>query len=130
VPETRPKFRIALVGHCVPDSYALRSAIRRFIPEAEVVFARNDAALDAEVPRADLLLVNRILDGDFRDPAGIALIQRLHEAVPGRPRLMLVSNHADAQSRAEAAGAAPGFGKSSMHAEGTRERLRRALGLG
>lgn len=122
------KKRIALVGHCGPDSYALRSAVGRFVPEADVVFARDEATLEAEVQRADLLLVNRHLDGEFGEPSGIHLIQRLHGA--GRARTMLVSNFSEAQAKAEAAGAAPGFGKREMNAEATREKLRGALGLG
>ncbi|MEX2219906.1 MAG: hypothetical protein WD749_14235 [Phycisphaerales bacterium] len=122
--------RIALVGHCGPDSYALRSAISGFVPGAEVVFAHDDDALAAEVARADLLLINRTLDGSFSDAGGIELVRRLHAAgVRARPPLMLVSNFADAQREAEAAGALPGFGKKEMYSQTTRARVRGALGL-
>jgi two-component system chemotaxis response regulator CheY len=123
--------RIALVGHCGPDSYALRSAVSRFIPESEVVFAHDEDSLEAEATggRADLLLINRVLDGDYAEGSGVALVARLQAADPARPRLMLISNYPEAQQQAEAAGALPGFGKRDMYAESTRTKLRHALGL-
>jgi hypothetical protein len=121
--------RVVLVGHCGPDSYALRSAVARFVPGAEVVFAHHARALDEELSRADLLLINRTLDGDYDDAGGIELIHRLRARGAAKPRLMLVSNYSEAQAQAEMAGAAPGFGKREMNAESTRERLRAALGM-
>jgi|ERR1043165_8653173 hypothetical protein len=121
--------RVVLVGHCGPDGYALRSAVARFAPEAEVVFVRDEAELAQELGKADLLLINRELDGDFSEPSGIVLVEELHSENPQRPRLMLVSNFAEAQREAEAVGALPGFGKREMNAEATRGKLRGALGL-
>jgi hypothetical protein len=127
-------IRIALVGHCGPDAYALRSAVSRFVPGAEVVFSYHDESLGKELRAADLLLINRTLDGDFSDAGGIELIQRLKGTITNgnapTPRLMLISNYAEAQSEAEMAGALPGFGKAAMNAESSRIRLRAALGLG
>src|SRR4051812_17225075 len=90
--------RIALVGHCGPDSYALRSAVGRFVPGSEVVFAHHQQALEEELTRADLLLINRTLDGDYEDAGGIELIRRIRQS-GAKPRLMLVSNYAEAQAQ-------------------------------
>ncbi len=118
--------KIVLVGHCGPDSYALRSAVRTAAPETEIVSADDDAALEKARPEGILFLVNRVLDGGFVDEGGIELAGKL--AAAGK-RVMLVSNFADAQAEAERAGALPGFGKKSMYAPETQERIRAALGL-
>lgn len=120
-----PKPRIALVGHCGPDSYALRSAARRAVPEATVDFVTDEATAMQAAAAGALLLVNRVLDGDFNDDDGQALIKRLLET--GAKRVMLISNFPDAQAAAERAGALPGFGKTTMGSEKTQQRLREAL---
>jgi two-component system chemotaxis response regulator CheY len=120
--------RILLVGHCGPDSYALRSAVGTMIPGAAVEFASDQTALDKQVTQADLLLVNRSLDGDFPADDGVELIRSLAER-GAVPRMMLISNYPDAQAEAQAAGALPGFGKRDMYSDETKRRLRTALGL-
>lgn len=116
---------VLLVGHCGPDAYMLRSAVRSALPNAEIVMVDDEATLAAKLDSANLLLVNRVLDGRFESDDGIGLIASLS---PDRPaRFMLVSNFADAQARAEAAGAVPGFGKSQIRSEETTRRLRAAL---
>ncbi len=72
-----------------------------------------------------LLLVNRVLDGDFDNDDGQALIKRLLDT--GAKRVMLISNFPEAQARAEKSGALPGFGKTTMGSEETHRRLREAL---
>jgi hypothetical protein len=62
---------------------------------------------------ADLLLINRVLDGDFEDESGIELIGRLAAMKERTASLMLISNFADSQQQATAAGALPGFGKAN-----------------
>lgn len=116
--------KIVLVGHCGPDSYALKSAVGMAAAGAEVVFANDDVALAKEIPEADLLLVNRVLDGDFADDGGIKLIGKLAAA---GAKVMLVSNFPDAQAEAEKAGALPGFGKKTMYAAETQERILGAM---
>jgi two-component system, chemotaxis family, chemotaxis protein CheY len=119
---------IVLVGHCGPDSYALRSAVGRAAPGARVVSADDSASLAAHLPNADLLLVNRLLEGGtFQTHSGIELIASL-TATAATP-CMLISNLADAQAEAEAAGALPGFGKAQMYSDEARERIRTALAV-
>ncbi len=45
--ESGGAVRIVLVGHCMPDAYALRSAVRRTVPGATVVTANDSKALEA-----------------------------------------------------------------------------------
>lgn len=113
---------VALVGHCGPDMFALRSAIRSALPGAEVVSVEDEKSLAAT--GADLLLVNRVLDGRFEDESGLKLIERL---AGGGSAVMLVSNFPDAQAAAEQVGAVPGFGKSELYSDQMKQRLRSAL---
>ncbi len=119
-----PKPRIALVGHCGPDSYALRSAARRAVPEAEVDFITDEPAALKAAAAGALLLVNRVLDGDFQDDDGQSLIQRV--LATGSKKVMFISNFPDAQAAAEKSGALPGFGKTSMNADETRKLLKQS----
>jgi hypothetical protein len=118
--------RIVLVGHCGPDFFALRSAMASMLPGVVVERANDDAGTQLAAKEADLLLINRALDGDFAAGDGVALIRSLAGV---RARLMLISNYAESQSEAERAGALPGFGKSAMYADRTGRILRAALGL-
>lgn len=87
----------------------------------------NAASAQAHAEKADLLLVNRKLDGDFDTGSGLDLIRVLMALPQGRAAIMLVSNHADAQSQAEALGAAPGFGKAKAGAPEAAQRMRTAV---
>ena len=118
-------MRIALVGHCGPDMFMLRSAIGRHVPDAEIVTLDRMEDVESSVGSVDLYLVNRVLDGSFRNRSGIDLIA----AMGAESTTMLVSNFADAQRDAEAAGARPGFGKSELYDAIVGDRLRAALSL-
>jgi tRNA(Ile)-lysidine synthetase-like protein len=131
---THPK--VLLVGHCVPDSAMLTSMLRTACGNAVepvVVRVNDDSSLTREVTEASLLLVNRVLDGEFGSTDGIALIARFASAraVPGAsaliPALMLVSNYPEAQAAAVKVGARPGFGKAEAYAATTREKIAAAL---
>lgn len=122
--ETR---RILLVGHCGPDTFMLRNAVQRFVPGAEVDVIASDAELEGAMRQADLLLVNRVLDGRFDAGMGVDLIERVRGQRPDGPAAILVSNFADAQRAAEEAGAMPGFGKNDLYDPATGEKLRAAL---
>src|SRR4051812_8011698 len=107
--------KVALVGHCGPDSSFLRIAVSRVGKDVQVVSA-DDArelkhVLDAGV---DLLLLNRQLDFGFDDHEGVDVIRKVRPAYPG-VKMMLVSNYAEAQAAAVAEGALPGFGKRDLN---------------
>ena len=117
------------VGQCDPD----HSQIRRMLHDAVGADVRrahtiDDALSQAKTTVFDLILVNRILDRDGSE--GLELVRRLKadEATSATP-VMLVSNYADAQAAARAAGAVPGFGKNDVGSPVTRELIRATLGV-
>ncbi len=76
--------------------------------------------------RYELVLVNRLVFADGSD--ALPLIERMKadpelRAVP----VMMISNYADAQNRAVAAGALPGFGKAAMNDAATIAQLKSVL---
>lgn len=118
-----------LVCHCSPDAYAFRSARTSVIPSAAVEFVGEQKAAEAALPKADLLLTNRALDGDFDAEDGVELTRTLSSFGAPAAKLMLVSNFPEAQTAAQPAGALRGFGKRDMHSPQTKQRLRAALNL-
>ena len=121
---------VVLVGHCSPDSSYLTLAIRSVCPDAQVQRVNDDAALRGALEAGcELLLINRMLDGDFAECSGVATIAACHQFKPQIPA-MLVSNFADAQAQALAAGAMPGFGKHDLGHSKARDALVAVLGKG
>ena len=115
--------RVALVGHCGFDSGSLSRLAGEIAPGAEVVRINDQRGLDEVADAGSLLLVNRVLDGRFDvGDSGIQLIASLSKR-DSAPPMMLVSNYADAQEQAQAAGALPGFGKSEVGSAALRQRL-------
>ena len=117
---------IVLVGHCTPDQFMLKSAIRRAVGEAEVRIANSDKALAEALAGSHVAMVNRVLDGSFSTGSGLELVRAI-AASDGGPAAMLVSNYADAQAESESAGGVPGFGKTDLNSDLFAERLTMAL---
>lgn len=119
--------RVLNVGQCSADHYSLRRLIEVSFG-AEVVAAHDaDTALDAlREGSFDLVLVNRLLDADGSDGLEIVRAIQADAALRATP-VMLVTNYAEYQEQAVAAGAEPGFGKSSLQKPETRERLAKFL---
>lgn len=119
--------KIALVGHCGPDSYMLRSSVKHAVKESDVAMIADQAKLLAALNGGvELLLVNRQLDGEFDTSEGIELIRKIAASHP-TVATMLISNFADSQRAAEAAGARPGFGKAEIGSAKMRDALGGAL---
>jgi two-component system chemotaxis response regulator CheY len=119
--------KVVLVGHCGADSSYLRIAVSAAGPGVSVAAADDDESLARALESgADLVLINRILDWGFPEEEGVELIARLRRTHPNL-RTMLVSNHADAQAAAVAAGALPGFGKREIGKPRVKEILLAAL---
>ena len=117
---------VALVGHCGPDMFMLKTAVGRALPGASIVFVNDvDALSEYRTPEA-LLLVNRELDGRFRSQSGIDLISEIAQQTGG-PVTMLISNLEGAQAQAVAGGAKPGFGKSQLYDKLTTDLLTGAM---
>ncbi|MFG0245503.1 MAG: hypothetical protein ACF8MF_05555 [Phycisphaerales bacterium JB052] len=121
---TNDTKRIALVGHCGPDAFALRSAIAGFIPGATITMLNSLSEFKDRISEFDLHLVNRVLDGTFPDDSGIALIEANHT---NNPPMMLISNFPEALQSAVEAGGVMGFGKRAMRSEEARAALINAL---
>jgi hypothetical protein len=117
--------KVVLVGHCVPDSFMLKGVIEKAIPGAAVVRANSDAELKREAAGAALLVVNRVLDGEFADEVGFNVVRAF---AAGGPKTMLISNFPEALAEAEELGAVPGFGKKTAGSEEAAKRLREAVG--
>ena len=120
--------KVLLIGHCGADASYLRIAVRAADPESQVLAADDEAELQQTMKDGvDLVLVNRELGWGFGSDSGVDLIGLLHKAHPGL-KMMLISNHADAQAAAVAAGALPGFGKRELGSKRVVELLRGAQG--
>jgi len=114
---------IALVGHCGPDGYMLRSAVKYVVNGAEIRMINDSEGLEAAIKDGvTTFLINRVLDWGFADRAGVALIKHLREKHP-ELKLLLISDYPDAQQAALKVGALPGFGKSEVGTTKMREAL-------
>jgi hypothetical protein len=120
--------KIALVGHCGPDSTYLRMTIKKAIGgDAAIVMADDDAELTSALSDGvDLILFNRELGYGFAQTHGVELIRHLRESSP-KVKMMLVSNYPEAQAAAVQAGAVPGFGKRELGTQRVVELLREAV---
>jgi hypothetical protein len=119
--------KVALVGHCGPDSSYLRIAVSRAAKDVQVVMADDTRELtQALSDGVDLLLLNRQLDYGFDDHEGVAVIRKLRPHYPN-VKMMLVSNYPEAQAAAMAEGALPGFGKRELNSPKFAELIREAL---
>lgn len=117
-------MNVLLVGHCGPDAFMLKSTVERALPGAAVTMVNDAKGLEAH--DGVLLLVNRVLDGRFATQNGVELIGQMNGAGAKTP-MILVSNFADAQADAEAAGARPGFGKNDLFDSATTEKIQSAV---
>lgn len=116
------------MGQCAADGPMIASMLRQhFDAETTSVATEADAARLLRERGFDLVLVNRILDAD--GASGLEVLQHLKsDEMLRHVPVMLVSNFADAQQQAVAAGALPGFGKAALHDPETVARLRKVLG--
>lgn len=120
--------RILDVGQCNPDY----SAISQFLhAHFDVEIDRSDLLSDSlEKLRAnsyDLVLINRKLDKDYSDGMRILETIKSDDHLKHIP-VMIISNYADAQAAAVAAGAEPGFGKAELADLRSVEKVRAVIG--
>lgn len=120
---------VVLVGHCGPDSSFLRMAVSSAERGITVTMADDEgelkAALDSGV---QLVLLNRELGWGFEQSLGVDVIKTLGHRYPNT-KFMLVSNYAEAQAAAVAAGGVPGFGKREIGQPRVTQLIREALGI-
>jgi two-component system chemotaxis response regulator CheY len=119
--------RVLSVGQCGFDHGSITRQMRQRFG-AEVVGASDAPEAIAALRGGgfDLVLVNRVLDGD--GSSGLDLIRTLKAdpALSGLP-VMLVSNYASAQDQAMTLGALKGFGKSDLGREPFLAAMRRVF---
>ena len=119
--------KVALVGHCGPDSSFLRMAVSSADRSIRVLAADDSGELQRVLADGvDLLLLNREMPYGFDANLGVDMIPTLRKAHPN-VKIMLVSNYAEAQAAAIAAGALPGFGKREIGSPRVAELIRGAL---
>ena len=117
------RAKVLDVGQCNPDHAMLKALVQRYF-EADVdrVMFVEEALQAMRGQRYHLVMVNRLIFEDGSD--GTELIRRARQTseladVP----IMLISNHAEAQQRALAAGGVEGFGKDDLRKDLPRTRL-------
>jgi CheY-like chemotaxis protein len=121
-------MKIVSLGQCGVDHPAIVRFCRDAAGAGAEVVDTETFAQTLAVEGADLILVNRILDATGE--SGLDFIRQFR-ADPARQAtpVVLVSNYADAQREAQALGAMPGFGKSSLNRPESAAALRTALGI-
>ena len=119
--------KVALVGHCGPDSSFLRMAVSSADRSIKVLAADDSRELNRVLADGvDLLLLNREMPYGFDADLGVEMIPILRKHYPN-VKIMLISNYAEAQAAAVAAGALPGFGKREIGSPRVAALLRNAL---
>lgn len=115
---------IALVGHCGFDESSLKRHLQPICDSRGVAIESVYATpqLEELANPTTLLLINRVLASGFEYDNGLDMIAVLSQQ-PNPPACMLISNYADAQASAEAAGAWPGFGKQALGTDAMREAI-------
>jgi CheY-like chemotaxis protein len=110
------------VGNCFFDHSEIRRVVRNhFDAEVELAVDCAEALKKLREQNYDLVLINRRLHGQGD---GIDLIRQItSDPELAKTPAMLLSNYEDSQRQAIEAGAAPGFGKSTLDSEETRQKL-------
>ena len=120
--------RVLNVGHCAPDHAAIRTYLQRhFHCEVTPTEGLDDTLPQLQAGPVDLVLVNRKLDRDYSDGLDLVRFLKSNPRTAGVP-VMLVTNYANHQDEAVAAGALRGFGKLELDRAETLERLSAVLG--
>lgn len=115
------------IGQCRPDSAAIAHYLKSNFAVNILTADLADQAMKLLKENAvHLVLINRVLDADGSD--GMAILNAIRQnpdyaSIP----VMLVSNYADWQQKAIAAGAIQGFGKAELNRPETRTRLAAVL---
>jgi two-component system chemotaxis response regulator CheY len=108
----------------MPDQSSITRILTRHFDVEVLTADKSDDALAAlRSGPIDLVLVNRKLDCDYSD--GLEIIRQIKaDAELKATPCMLVSNYAEHQETAVAAGAERGFGKSHLENAETQDRLK------
>ncbi len=120
--------RVLDVGQCAFDHGNISAMLaERFSVHVDQTHTVHEAIERVANVGYDLVLVNRILDGNGQEGLDLVRGMKADERVRATP-VMLVSNYDEAQAAAVAAGAVRGFGKSAIADPQTAELLAEYLG--
>jgi two-component system, chemotaxis family, chemotaxis protein CheY len=115
--------RVLSIGQCRMDHGSIAGMLERhFAAETVAADGLADGVDELRCGAFDLVLVNRRLDSDGGDGLEVIRGIKSERALAATP-VMLVTNFPEFQAQAIALGAEPGFGKSSINAAQTKERL-------
>lgn len=109
-----PSARVLDVGNCDPDHGSIRRMlVNNFEVEVDRVMFPVEAIDELTQRSYALVLVNRLIFADDADGLELVRTMKNRDDLRSTP-IMMVSNFADAQDRAVAAGAVRGFGKGTL----------------
>ncbi len=114
-------------GQCNPDHSSISGLLtQNFDVNVQRAHSHEQAVSMAKDLQPALILINRLYDANGSE--GMETLAALKaDDVTSKIPVMIVSNHADAQAAAIAAGAVQGFGKSSLNTPETTALLREHL---
>lgn len=122
-----PSARVLDVGNCDPDHGSIRRMlVNHFEVEVDRVMFPGEALREMGHQTYALVLINRLIFADDSDGMVLVRAMQADEKLRRTP-VMMISNFADAQARAVAAGAIRGFGKATVDAPETLDRLAQYL---
>lgn len=111
---SQDKPRVLDVGQCNPDHRGIRRMLtRHFDVDVDRIMFVDEAMAQLAKQEYALVLVNRLIFNDGSDGNELIRQMKANDGLNGVP-IMLISNYQDAQDRAVAAGAIPGFGKAEL----------------
>lgn len=120
--------KVISIGQCSYDHSQLSTLFKKLDVQIIKVNLESELFEILKNEKPSLIIVNRVNDSD--GSSGIALIKKLKLALEtAEIPIMLVSNYDDAQAEAISHGALDGFGKSSIFAPTTVEKVKLALQL-
>lgn len=115
------------VGQCNPDHSSISGLLtQNFDVAVERAHSHDQAITMAKDLQPALILINRLYDANGDEGMETLKALKADDATAGIP-VMIISNYADAQQAAVAAGAVQGFGKSALSAPETLGLLRECL---
>jgi CheY-like chemotaxis protein len=120
--------RVLDVGQCGPDHASLsRFLTSHFDVDVDRAHHLDDTLSKLRDQSYDLVMINRKLDIDHSEGMDILKTIKSDPKLKHTP-VVLISNYADAQEAAIAAGAEPGFGKAELRSSKSKERVTAILG--
>ena len=116
------------VGNCGPDNFTLTDLVsKQFGAEVIQAHGMQDALEQLKNGSFDLVTVNRLMDRDGSSGLEIIKAIKADEALASN-KVIMVTNFAEHQELAVAAGAEPGYGKKTISSPETLELFKKYLG--